>query len=109
MARHGSWDDIRGTMIRYLTHPDDETTIPTIVAFFDWMRKWEPEIRVVYDAFVAAVKGTEFAHVDETGLPLDGRNWWLWVVVTANVVLFKASESRGHATIKDMFEGTRES
>jgi hypothetical protein len=69
------------------------------------MRKWEPEIRVVYDAFVAAVKKTEFAHVDETGLPLDGKNWWLWVVVTANVVLFKASDSRGHATIKDMFEG----
>jgi rubrerythrin len=105
VARHGSWDEIQGTLIRFLSHPDDETSIPTIVAFIDWMRKWEPEIRIVYDAFVAAVKGTEFAHVDETGLPLDGRNWWLWVVVTANVVLFKASDNRGHTTIKDMFEG----
>jgi len=105
VARHGTWDEIEWTLIRFLTHPDDDTNLPTIVAFIDWMRKWEPEIRVVYDAFVTAVKKTEFAHVDETGLPLDGKNWWLWVVVTANVVLFKASDSRGHATIKDMFEG----
>ena len=105
VARHGTWDDIRKILFIFCTNPDDETSVPTIVAFIGWMEKWEPEIRVVYDAFVAAVKGTEFAHVDETGLPLDGKNWWLWVVVTANVVLFKASDSRGHATIKDMFEG----
>jgi hypothetical protein len=92
-------------LFTFFTNPDDETCIPTIVAFIKWMEKWEPEIRIVYDAFMAAVKGTEFAHVDETGLPLDGRNWWLWVVVTANVVLFKASDSRGHTTIKDMFDG----
>jgi len=105
VGHRGTWDGIRKTLLLFFTHPDDESSIPTIIAFIDWMEKWEPEIRVVYDAFVAAVKGTTFANVDETGLPLDGRNWWLWVVVTANVILFKASDSRGHATIKDMFEG----
>lgn len=105
VARHGTWEVIRDILFTFFTNPDDKTSIPTIVSFIDWMRKWETEIRVVYDAFANAVKGTSFAHVDETGLPLDGRNWWLWVVVTANVVLFKASDSRGHATIKDMFDG----
>ena len=105
VARHGSWEEIRGTFVRFFHDPENLTSIPTIEAFLDWMEKWEPEIRVVYDAFVAAVRGTEFANVDETGLPMDGSNWWLWVVVTANVVLFKVSESRGHDTIKEMFEG----
>jgi len=105
VARHNTWDNIRVILLTFFTNPDDESSIPTIVAFIDWMVKWEPEIRIVYDAFAAAVKHTEFAHVDETGVPLDGRNWWLWVVVTANVVLFKASESRGSGTIKDMFDG----
>ncbi|HME56498.1 MAG TPA: transposase, partial [Candidatus Lokiarchaeia archaeon] len=105
VALHCSWEEIRWTFVRFFHDPDNLTSIPTIEAFLDWMEKWEPEVRVVFDAFVAAVRGTEFANVDETGLPMDGSNWWLWTVVTANVVLFKVSESRGHDTIKEMFEG----
>jgi len=55
------------------------------------------------------IKSEDFAHIDETGLPMNGENWWLWVICCANLVLFKQSSSRGHESINDIikgFEGT---
>nr|MDO8088015.1 transposase [Candidatus Sigynarchaeum springense] len=60
------------------------------------MIRWEPQVRQVFEAFRAAVKDTSFACVDETGVPMDGKNHWLWVIVTGHVILYLASESRGH-------------
>jgi len=55
------------------------------------------------------VKKSAFVHVDETGLPMNGENWWLWVVCCANFVLYIQSTSRGHESMRDImerFEGT---
>ncbi len=41
--------------------------------------------------------------MDETGIPMDGKNWWLWVIVATEVVLYLPSKSRGSDTIKDIF------
>jgi len=40
---------------------------------------------------------------------MQGKNWWLWVICTANLVLYRQSHTRGHKAIKDIidsFEGT---
>nr|MDO8088287.1 transposase [Candidatus Sigynarchaeum springense] len=95
LDRRGTWDGIRGTLIRFFAKKNPEI-IPTIVAFIDWMIRWEPQVRQVFEAFRAAVKDTSFACVDETGVPMDGKNHWLWVIVTGHVILYLASESRGH-------------
>nr|MDO8118785.1 transposase [Candidatus Sigynarchaeota archaeon] len=105
LDRRGTWEGIRGTMFRIFVGRDDEEIIPTIVTFIDWMVRWEPQVRQLFEAFRAAVKDTSFAHVDESGVPMDGKNHWLWVVVTSHVILYLASESRGHETIKDLFDG----
>jgi len=57
----------------------------------------------VYHAFLDVIGQSSFAHVDETGIPMDGQNWWLWVIVATEVVLYLPSESRGSDTIKDIF------
>lgn len=101
VKRGGSWEGIRSTM-EHIVH--EKECIPTIKAFIDWIRKYEDEMIEVYDAFVEAIKTSPFAHVDETGLPMDGENWWLWVIVAAEVVLFISSKSRGSDTIKDIFD-----
>jgi len=105
LDRRGTWDGIRGTLIRFFAGRKSPEIIPTIVTFIDWMERWEPQVRAVFEAFRAAVKDTSFAHVDETGVPMDGKNHWLWIVVTGHVILYLASESRGHETIKDIFDG----
>jgi len=100
MERGGSWEGIRSTMNRIVHTPE---CVPTIAAFIEWIKKYEEEMRTVYDAFVEAVKNSPFAYVDETGLPLDGKNWWLWCIVATEVVLYLPSESRGSEAIKDIF------
>ena len=36
---------------------------------------------------------------------MKGQNWWLWVVCTANIVLYRQSTSRGHQSIQDIIDG----
>jgi hypothetical protein len=78
-------------------------------AIINWFKKFEDQLKDIYDQLEVLLKEEAFIHVDETGLPMNGENWWLWVLCTANIVLFKMSESRGHQSIEDIlkgFEGT---
>ncbi len=79
LERSGSWEGIRSTMNRII---HTKECVPTVKAFIDWIRKYEDEMLDVYHAFLDAIGQSSFAHVDETGLPMDGENWWLWVSVT---------------------------
>ena len=74
-------------------------------AMIDWFVKFEEQIRAVYAQLEELVRAADFAHVDETGLPMMGENWWLWVVCTANLVLYHQSTGRGHSDIKEVLEG----
>lgn len=74
-------------------------------SIINWFKKYEVQLKDMYEQLKELLKEDEFAHIDETGLPMDGENWWLWILVTANVVLFKVSESRGHESIEDIIQG----
>ena len=100
LERGGSWEGIRTTM-KHIIHTKE--CVPTVKAFIDWIRKYEDEMVDVYHAFLDAIGQSSFAHVDETGLPMDGENWWLWVIVATEVVLYLPSKSRGSDTVKDIF------
>ncbi|MEX2681496.1 MAG: IS66 family transposase [Candidatus Sigynarchaeota archaeon] len=104
LDRRGTWDSIRRTLIRFFAGKNPEI-IPTIVTFINWMERWEPQVRRVFEAFRAAIKDTSFTCVDETGVPMDGKNHWLWVIVTGHVILYLASESHGHETVEAIFDG----
>jgi hypothetical protein len=101
VARHGSWAGVRETAC----HVFGEAYVPTIQACIDWVRQLEKPMEKVKAAFIDSIKASAYAHSDETGLPMDGKNWWLWVVATAHVVLFMPNESRGHEAIASIFEG----
>ncbi len=100
LERGGSWEGIRTTLDHVI---QTKECVPTVKAFIDWIKKYETEMLIVYDAFLDAIGQSSFAHVDETGIPMDGKNWWLWVIVATEVVLYLPSESRGSDTIKDIF------
>jgi len=100
LQRGGSWEGIR-TTLDHIIHTKE--CVPTIKAFIDWIRNYETEMWEVYDAFLDAIGHSSFAHVDETGLPMDGENWWLWCIVAVEVVLYLPSKSRGSDTITHIF------
>lgn len=106
LERGGSWEGIISTMERII---HTKECIPTITAFIDWIRKYEEEIWEVYDAYLAVIGQSSFVHVDETELPMDGEDWWLWVIVATEVVLYLPSKSRGSETVKILFTNTRAS
>ena len=81
----------------------------TSPAIIDWFKSFSELIEGLYEQLEELVKTSSLLHVDETGLPMNGENWWLWVVCCANFVLYIQSTSRGHESVKhilDGFEGT---
>lgn len=74
---------------------------PTIV---DWFQQHEEVLKEVYAQLQELARGFGFEHIDETGLPLRGENWWVWVVCNAQFALFIESRTRGYAAVEDLLE-----
>jgi len=77
----------------------------TAPAIIEWFKKFSQIIERLYEQLEELVKKRPFIHVDETGLPINGENWWLWVVCCANIVVYIQSTSRGHESVKDILDG----
>ena len=81
----------------------------SVTSIINWFYKFEDQIKDVYEQLEKLVKKEAFTHIDETGLPMQGKNWWLWVICTTNLILYKQSNTRAHTAINDIingFEGT---
>lgn len=48
-----------------------------------------------YKAITVLIQDAKVVYADETGWRMDGRNWWLWVFVTANGTQYVIEETRG--------------
>jgi len=77
----------------------------TAPAIIDWFKDFSDVIEGLFEQLEELVKTSKVLHVDETGLPMNGENWWLWVVCCANFVLYIQSTSRGHESVKHILEG----
>ena len=86
------------------THFGSQFSI-TAPAIINWFKDFSEIIEGLYEQLEELVKKSALLHVDETGLPLNGENWWLWVVCCANFVLYIQSSSRGHESVKHILEG----
>ena len=53
-------------------------------------------------ALVATLPTAPLLHADETRWPHDGRNWWLWMVRSAQATVFVLSPSRGGRVIREL-------
>ena len=71
-------------------------TAPAIVG---WFTQYEEVLIEVFAQMQEVARGMGFNHLDETGLPLRGENWWVWVVCNAHFALFFESQTRGHAAV----------
>jgi transposase len=75
---------------------EQEFALPmTPASALDVTRRVSEYLRPKYDATVKQVRAASVINVDETGVKVDGRNYWLWVFVAASCTLFVVSKSRG--------------
>ena len=70
----------------------------------DWMKNSIRPLEKIYNQLWKKALKSGYLHVDETGLPMNGEQWWMWVFVTKRIVLYHAHKSRGHDAIKDELE-----
>ena len=69
-----------------------------------WFIKFELQLKALYDQLAELITHEDFMHIDESGLPMQGENWWLWVLCSANIVLYQTSASRGHESVEQLLE-----
>jgi transposase len=56
---------------------------------------------LIYDEIKNNLKETEYLHVDETGWPNDGKNFWLWCMANKNVTFYHIDKRRNSNVVKE--------
>lgn len=56
-----------------------------------------------YNNIQEKIKEAPVKQSDETGWPVDGKPWWLWVIVTMNYIFLRIDKFRNHAVLEKIF------
>ena len=75
---------------------------PAIVDFF---KRHEPILEDLYAQLKKIAALMANLHADETGLSMNGKNWWTWVICNDHFVWYLQRQSRGHTAIQDILDG----
>lgn len=54
-----------------------------------------------YMAIREKIQKSEIVNTDETGVPIDGDNWWAWEFLTKTLVVFELAKRRNHKVPKE--------
>src|SRR3989344_7265606 len=67
----------------------------------DITRRVSDKLQAVYEAIKEEVKTSKQVVADDTGLKVQGKNFWLWTFVSLTSTLFLIRKSRGQEPIKE--------
>src|SRR3989339_665119 len=56
---------------------------------------------VIYEDIKNSLKETKYLHVDETGWPNDGRNFWLWCMANKDMTFYCIDRSRKSRVVRE--------
>jgi transposase len=89
---------------------DSQFSLPmTPASAFDITRRVSQYLRPEYFAILASIRAARIVNVDETGVKVDGKRYWLWTFVTSKETLFVIYKSRGKKVLDEVlgkyFEG----
>ena len=73
----------------------------TPATILDVTRRVADKLQAVYEAIKEEIRKSTQVVADETGLKVQGKNFWLWGFVSLNSVLFLIRKSRGQGPIKE--------
>ena len=79
-----------------------EVTSQTI---HNWCLKAADLSKPVYEDINLLANQGKVLHLDETGMPVEGENQWLWVKVTREATVYKVYGNRGSEALKHLIEG----
>lgn len=74
-------------------------TASCITGFKDRLKD---EALPIYKSLIDKLKYSALLHIDETGWPMDGKNYWLWKFSDKSICVSHIDKSRGQKVVEDM-------
>ena len=71
-------------------------------AIFDFTRRTSDSLIGVYNMILECIRGSDVVHVDETGLKVDGKNYWIWVFTTEKQTFYVVRKSRATKVLEEV-------
>jgi transposase len=71
-------------------------------AIFDFTRRTSDSLIGVYNMILECIRGSDIVHVDETGLKVDGKNYWIWVFTTEKQTFYVVRKSRATKVLEEV-------
>ena len=75
----------------------------SVPGFHNQIRKQGTDL---YDKLKSEIKKAPVIHADETGCPMDGKNWWDWLVASSTICLHAVQDGRGQAELENILGKT---
>jgi transposase len=69
---------------------------------FDFTRRTSESLTGVYDTILDRIRSVDIVHIDETGLKVDGKNYWCWVFTTKNETFYVIRKSRATKVLEEV-------
>lgn len=75
----------------------------THTAINDCIDRVANQLEPSYKEYEGRLSETDYAHSDETSWPVDAKQWWLWLFVTANFIFLTIKNSRARKVLTNLF------
>jgi transposase len=69
---------------------------------FDFTRRTSVSLISVYNIILDCIRGSDIVHIDETGLKVDGKNYWVWVFTTDKETFYVVRKSRATKVLEEV-------
>jgi len=74
---------------------------PTAQTIRNWINHTAQKNKTLTQNLLRMAKKEKHMEVDETGLPMDGKKNWLWIISTKTATIYLARKTRGHQAIAE--------
>jgi len=74
----------------------------TPASILDFTRRVSDKLEAAYNQIIFRVRVSRYVYVDETGLKVDGQNYWIWIFVAGTESLAVIRKSRGGKVLENV-------
>lgn len=71
-------------------------------SILDFTHRVSTKARMEYDAILKRVRLSSVVYADETGMKVNGKNYWIWIFVTATDTIAAVRNSRGCKVVEEV-------
>ncbi|MBL7169899.1 MAG: IS66 family transposase [Candidatus Aenigmarchaeota archaeon] len=74
----------------------------TPASIFDFTKRVSDKLETTYNQIIFRVRVSKYVYADETSLKVSGKNYWIWIFVTATETLAVIRKSRGGNVLEEI-------